>query len=177
MCAGKGGATIYLPSFLPPPLSDCSVGRWLPRPRSEGLTQLEWTQSYENDRWHNPGFPPYTFFPPHWLKSVPQFLCRAWLSRFPVDGVVSLSQAVANDRLGRKGTLHRKIYSTSGQNLDRFQEQVKCSPNTTAGNLKELIAAQTGANASKITLGKRYVEKHANVQPLPDIHRVPTHPR
>ncbi|KIM42223.1 hypothetical protein M413DRAFT_444669 [Hebeloma cylindrosporum] len=48
-----------------------------------------------------------------------------------------LIEVIANDRLGRK-------------------VRVKCSPEDTVGDLKKLIAAQTGTNASKIQLKKWY---------------------
>ncbi|GLB37357.1 putative ubiquitin-like domain containing protein [Lyophyllum shimeji] len=44
---------------------------------------------------------------------------------------------IANDRLGRKVS-------------------VKCDPKDTVGDLKKLIAAQTGTNSSKIILKKWY---------------------
>ncbi|KAE9400662.1 ubiquitin-like protein, partial [Gymnopus androsaceus JB14] len=46
-------------------------------------------------------------------------------------------QIIANDRLGRK-------------------VRVKCSPDDTVGDLKKLIAAQTGTNHTKIQLKKWY---------------------
>ncbi|GAB1524577.1 ubiquitin-like modifier hub1 [Rhizoctonia solani] len=46
-----------------------------------------------------------------------------------------LIEVIANDRLGRK-------------------VRVKCSPDDTVGDLKKLIAAQTGTDASKIQLKK-----------------------
>lgn len=48
-----------------------------------------------------------------------------------------LIEVIANDRLGRK-------------------VRVKCSPDDTVGDLKKLIAAQTGTTASKIGLKKWY---------------------
>ncbi|CAO1625433.1 unnamed protein product [Jaminaea pallidilutea] len=48
-----------------------------------------------------------------------------------------LIEITANDRLGRK-------------------VRVKCSPEDTVGDLKLLIAAQTGTTASKISLKKAY---------------------
>jgi len=50
---------------------------------------------------------------------------------------MALIEVIANDRLGRK-------------------VRVKCSPDDTVGDLKKLIAAQTGTDASKITLKKWY---------------------
>ncbi|KAF8339370.1 ubiquitin-like protein, partial [Amanita rubescens] len=44
-------------------------------------------------------------------------------------------QVIANDRLGRK-------------------VRVKCDPDDTVGDLKKLIAAQTGSDHTKITLKK-----------------------
>ena len=72
---------------------------------------------------------------------------------------MSLSQVIANDRLGRKGTSHRSFFSISGRNLDRFQVRVKCSPDDTVGDLKKLIAAQIGTDASKIQLKKWCADK------------------
>jgi len=48
-----------------------------------------------------------------------------------------LIEVIANDRLGRK-------------------VRVKCSPEDTVGDLKKLIAAQTGTDPSKIALRKWY---------------------
>ncbi|CDZ98785.1 Ubiquitin-like protein [Phaffia rhodozyma] len=49
----------------------------------------------------------------------------------------SMIEVIANDRLGRK-------------------VRVKCSPRDTVGDLKKLIAAQTGTNAKKVQLKKWY---------------------
>jgi len=49
----------------------------------------------------------------------------------------TMIEIIANDRLGRK-------------------VRVKCSPLDTVGDLKKLIAAQTGTTASKIQLKKWY---------------------
>ncbi|KAF8745395.1 Ubiquitin family, partial [Rhizoctonia solani] len=49
--------------------------------------------------------------------------------------IMPLIEVIANDRLGRK-------------------VRVKCSPDDTVGDLKKLIAAQTGTDASKIQLKK-----------------------
>ncbi|PWN27714.1 ubiquitin-like protein [Jaminaea rosea] len=49
----------------------------------------------------------------------------------------SLIEITANDRLGRK-------------------VRVKCSPDDTVGDLKKLIAAQTGTSPEKIQLKKWY---------------------
>jgi len=50
---------------------------------------------------------------------------------------MALIEVIANDRLGRK-------------------VRVKCSPDDTVGDLKKLIAAQTGTDWRKITLKKWY---------------------
>ncbi|KAG8901776.1 ubiquitin-like modifier hub1 [Tulasnella sp. 403] len=50
---------------------------------------------------------------------------------------MALIEVIANDRLGRK-------------------VRVKCSPDDTVGDLKKLIAAQTGTSAEKIQLKKWY---------------------
>ncbi|KAH9965358.1 ubiquitin-related domain-containing protein [Russula dissimulans] len=50
---------------------------------------------------------------------------------------MALIEVIANDRLGRK-------------------VRVKCSPNDTVGDLKKLIAAQTGTDHRKIQLKKWY---------------------
>ncbi|CAK9781099.1 ubiquitin-like protein [Cutaneotrichosporon oleaginosum] len=47
-------------------------------------------------------------------------------------------EVIANDRMGRK-------------------VRIKCLPSDTVGDLKKLIAAQTGTNASKIQLKKAYI--------------------
>lgn len=68
-------------------------------------------------------------------------------------------EIIANDRLGRKGA--RPLPSTfcPGPHADPsvLLVRVKCSPTDTVGDLKKLIAAQTGTNASKIQLKKWYV--------------------
>ncbi|KAL4063664.1 ubiquitin-related domain-containing protein [Scleroderma yunnanense] len=50
---------------------------------------------------------------------------------------MGLIEVIANDRLGRK-------------------VRVKCSPDDTVGDLKKLIAAQTGTDFTKIQLKKWY---------------------
>ncbi|GHJ89877.1 hypothetical protein NliqN6_6279 [Naganishia liquefaciens] len=55
----------------------------------------------------------------------------------PPQSFAPMIEVIANDRLGRK-------------------VRVKCSPTDTVGDLKKLIAAQTGTNASKIQLKKWY---------------------
>ncbi|KAF8900781.1 ubiquitin-like protein [Hymenopellis radicata] len=50
---------------------------------------------------------------------------------------MALIEVIANDRLGRK-------------------VRVKCSPDDTVGDLKKLIAAQTGTDYKKIVLKKWY---------------------
>jgi len=50
-----------------------------------------------------------------------------------------LIEVIANDRLGTK-------------------VKVKCSPDDTVGDLKKIIAAQTGTHPSKIRLKKWYTE-------------------
>ncbi|KAK0500793.1 ubiquitin-like protein [Armillaria luteobubalina] len=50
---------------------------------------------------------------------------------------MALIEVIANDRLGRK-------------------VRVKCSPDDTVGDLKKLIAAQTGTDHTKIQLKKWY---------------------
>ncbi|KAI0079254.1 ubiquitin-like protein [Panus rudis PR-1116 ss-1] len=52
---------------------------------------------------------------------------------------MALIEVIANDRLGRK-------------------VRVKCSPDDTVGDLKKLIAAQTGTDHRKIRLKKWYSE-------------------
>ncbi|KAL7413511.1 ubiquitin-related domain-containing protein [Mrakia frigida] len=49
----------------------------------------------------------------------------------------TMIEVIANDRLGRK-------------------VRVKCSPQDTVGDLKKLIAAQTGTNSKKVQLKKWY---------------------
>lgn len=84
----------------------------------------------------------------------PLFL--TYLSSVLTDCAISLSQVIANDRLGRKGMLHHDIFSTPSRNSHRSQVRVKCSSEDTVGDLKKLIAAQTGTDASKIVLRKWY---------------------
>jgi hypothetical protein len=62
-------------------------------------------------------------------------------------------QVIANDRLGRKGEINTLLHcSRAGPNFSSVT--VKCSPDDTVGDLKKLIAAQTGTDASKIQLKK-----------------------
>ncbi|KAG8722432.1 ubiquitin-like modifier hub1 [Ceratobasidium sp. 394] len=64
-----------------------------------------------------------------------------------------LIEVIANDRLGRKG----KYKPPSALPIpDHFPRpvRVKCSPDDTVGDLKKLIAAQTGTDSSKIQLKK-----------------------
>ena len=64
-------------------------------------------------------------------------------------------QVIANDRLGRKDT-HRnrslRVLSSDRGHSDTVR--VKCSPEDTVGDLKRLIAAQTGTDHRKIQLKK-----------------------
>jgi ubiquitin-like protein 5 len=66
-------------------------------------------------------------------------------------------EVIANDRLGRKGTPPSPHPSPVRPLTYRSAVRVKCSPTDTVGDLKKLIAAQTGTNASKIQLKKWYV--------------------
>jgi hypothetical protein len=65
----------------------------------------------------------------------------------------SLSQVIANDRLGRKGTSAWILCVRASTDCDRAV-RVKCSPDDTVGDLKKLIAAQTGTDYTKIQLKK-----------------------
>ena len=77
-------------------------------------------------------------------------------------------EVIANDRLGRKGS---SLPSFLPSFLEQAQAQahplllsflflsptpvrVKCSPQDTVGDLKKLIAAQTGTNSKKVQLKK-----------------------
>ena len=51
---------------------------------------------------------------------------------------------------------------------------MKCSPEDTVGDLKKLIAAQTGTDSSKITLKKWYANKTPAFCPMSIAFR-PTH--
>lgn len=77
--------------------------------------------------------------------------------------------------VGNARARHAQIFLTSGHDSGRSQVRVECSPDDMVGDLKKLIAIQTGTDATKIVLKKWY----ANVshQPFPDIRRVPTHSR
>lgn len=78
------------------------------------------------------------------------------------DWWLEIVKVIANDRLGRKG---RHIYIANA--LEMYSRsllcamwqtvRVKCSPDDTVGDLKKLIAAQTGTNPSKIQLKKWHV--------------------
>ena len=61
-------------------------------------------------------------------------------------------QVIANDRLGRKGKL--RCHSPVEGPADGSPVRVKCSPDDTVGDLKKLIAAQTGTDWKKIQLKK-----------------------
>jgi len=61
-------------------------------------------------------------------------------------------QVIANDRLGRKGGPASS--PDSNPNSIDLPVRVKCSPNDTVGDLKKLIAAQTGTDYKKIQLKK-----------------------
>jgi hypothetical protein len=59
------------------------------------------------------------------------------------------------DRLGRKGCA--LLHTTALRcRTDRCVVRVKCSPDDTVGDLKKLIAAQTGTDWRKIQLKKWY---------------------
>jgi len=86
------------------------------------------------------------------------------LTRRPMMGGTMI-EVIANDRLGRKGS---SFFSTSPSflssssssppsrpsSLSPTSVRVKCSPQDTVGDLKKLIAAQTGTNAKKVQLKK-----------------------
>jgi ubiquitin-like protein 5 len=63
-------------------------------------------------------------------------------------------EVIANDRLGRKGKFPFSLLLISHKLTCPLPVRVKCSPTDTVGDLKKLIAAQTGTNASKIQLKK-----------------------
>ena len=64
------------------------------------------------------------------------------------------TQVIANDRLGRKGTQTYIFQVCDSHSSMRSAVRVKCSPDDTVGDLKKLIAAQTGTDHTKITLKK-----------------------
>ncbi|CAE6509257.1 unnamed protein product [Rhizoctonia solani] len=64
-----------------------------------------------------------------------------------------LIEVIANDRLGRKGICHNTLAKIR-MALIASPVRVKCSPDDTVGDLKKLIAAQTGTDPSKIQLKK-----------------------
>ncbi|EJT45196.1 hypothetical protein A1Q1_06428 [Trichosporon asahii var. asahii CBS 2479] len=66
-------------------------------------------------------------------------------------------EVIANDRLGRKGKLSVRCIAD-------MTVRVKCLPTDTVGDLKKLIAAQTGTNAQKIILKKWYTAFKDHVQ-------------
>ena len=101
-------------------------------------------------------------------------LFSAYLSLVLTDGALPFLQVIANDRLGRKGMSYHDIFSIQGHNSHYSQVRVKCSPEDTVGDLKKLIAAQTGTDASKIVLKKWYANK---LSTLPDIRRLSAHSR
>ena len=66
-----------------------------------------------------------------------------------------LIEVIANDRLGRKGEPFGPLCPLcNGQILTTSAVRVKCLPTDTVGDLKRLIAAQTGTTAQKIQLKK-----------------------
>lgn len=67
------------------------------------------------------------------LLPLPSLVCISGLALVGMP----LIEVIANDRLGRK-------------------VRVKCSPDDTVGDLKKLIAAQTGTDHTKIQLKKWY---------------------
>ena len=76
--------------------------------------------------------------------------------------LLSRVQVIANDHLGRKG--RRALLHTTALRsilIDAYQRGVKCSPDDTVGDLKKLIAAQTGTDWRKIELRKWYVVNSA----------------
>ncbi|KAJ7074146.1 ubiquitin-like protein [Mycena amicta] len=68
---------------------------------------------------------------------------------------MGLIEVIANDRLGRKGSRHG-AHNSHPTNQLNSSVRVKCSPEDTVGDLKKLIAAQTGTDHTKIQLKKWY---------------------
>ncbi|KAG2076885.1 ubiquitin-like protein [Suillus decipiens] len=65
-----------------------------------------------------------------------------------------LIEVIANDRLGRKGEPTQ--FHDPNPRSSNLLVRVKCSPDDTVGDLKKLIAAQTGTDFKKIQLKKWY---------------------
>lgn len=66
-----------------------------------------------------------------------------------------LIEIIANDRLGRKGESF--LYGIARESIADHSlpdsVRVKCSPEDTVGDLKKLIAAQTGTSPEKVSKG------------------------
>ena len=79
-------------------------------------------------------------------------------------------EIIANDRLGRKGERAVRTWHALPCSIRACPDfrtscqpsavRVKCLPSDTVGDLKKLIAAQTGTIASKIQLKKWQVSPH-----------------
>lgn len=67
-------------------------------------------------------------------------------------------EITCNDRLGKKVTcpVSPNIVPCSYHCEKFIQVRVKCNPDDTVGDLKKLIAAQTGTKAERIVLKKWY---------------------
>ncbi|KAH8390271.1 hypothetical protein KR200_011086 [Drosophila serrata] len=64
-------------------------------------------------------------------------------------------EITCNDRLGKKVN-NFSAYSNWLKSFCIWQVRVKCNPDDTIGDLKKLIAAQTGTKHEKIVLKKWY---------------------
>jgi len=65
-------------------------------------------------------------------------------------------EITCNDRLGKKVSLDQKAIGNVLNSTPKTQVRVKCNPDDTIGDLKKLIAAQTGTKHEKIVLKKWY---------------------
>ncbi|KAH8348227.1 hypothetical protein KR084_005595 [Drosophila pseudotakahashii] len=65
-------------------------------------------------------------------------------------------EITCNDRLGKKVSSEPNACDTLLHSAFHLQVRVKCNPDDTIGDLKKLIAAQTGTKHEKIVLKKWY---------------------
>ena len=103
------------------------LGRWL-RPRQSLLPKI----ARENPR-------SFRSFALSLFREMPLLFVRlpATHATHTTRNIMSMIEIVVNDRLGKK-------------------VRVKCSPNDTIGDLKKVIAAQTGTRPEKIRIQKYY---------------------
>lgn len=75
-------------------------------------------------------------------------------------------EVIANDRMGRKGKHPWHARDVVVISILTVAVRVKCLPTDTVGDLKKLIAAQTGTIHQKIQLKKWYVFQPRTTTPL-----------